>query len=193
MRATHLDFAEHVLVSYLLPGLVEINHGAADVEEGDHLAAVVGNNEGVDFPRRLVDEASLVGNPIVLEIAPLAPDHVPDDDHRMAVARQHSRAAHAQQVAPPAADRVQQQRTEPDVGGLRNPDALVTRNRRDCDLGDDPEARQNRGSAHGISFSAEVSSATSRSTSRSLGNGLPARRYQYRALPKSPSTMCTMP
>jgi hypothetical protein len=40
MSAAHLDLAEHVLVSNLLPGLIEVNHGAADVEQGDHLAAI---------------------------------------------------------------------------------------------------------------------------------------------------------
>src|SRR5229473_3032619 len=123
MPAAHLDLAEHVLVSYLLSGVVEVNHGAADVEEGDHLVAVVGNNEGVDFARRLVDEASLVGNPIMLEIAPLTLDHVSDEDHRMAVPGQHSRTPHAQQVAPAAADRIHQQWAEPDVCRLRHPDA----------------------------------------------------------------------
>src|SRR3984893_3895603 len=100
MPAAHLDLGEHVLVSNLSPGLVEVNHGAADIEEGDHFAAVVGNDESMDLARRLVDKASLVRHSIVLEIAPLALDHVPDDDHRMAVARQYSRTPHAQQIAP---------------------------------------------------------------------------------------------
>src|SRR3989440_11174936 len=146
--AAHLDLGEHVLVSNLSPGLVEVNHGAADIEEGDHFAAVFGNDESMDLARRLVDEASLFRNPIVLEIAPLALDHVPDDDHRMAVPGQHSRAPHAQQIAPAAADRVQQQWAEPDVCRLRHPDALVAGNRRHRDLGDEPQARQNRGSGH---------------------------------------------
>src|SRR5450631_3728641 len=110
MPAAHLYLTEYVLVSDLLPGLVKVNHCAADVEKGDHLATVVRNDERVDFPRRLVDETSFVGDPIVFEIAPLAFDHVADDNHRMAMTRQHSRAAHAQQVAPSPADRVQQQR-----------------------------------------------------------------------------------
>jgi hypothetical protein len=33
MPAALLNLAEHVLVSNLLTGLVEVNHGAADVEE----------------------------------------------------------------------------------------------------------------------------------------------------------------
>jgi hypothetical protein len=51
MPAAHLDLAEHVLVSNLLTGLVEVNHGATDIEEGDHFAAVVGNNESPKLGR----------------------------------------------------------------------------------------------------------------------------------------------
>src|SRR5437588_4573179 len=136
--AAHLDLGEHILVSNLLTGLVEVNHGSADIKKGDHFASVFGNDESMDLARRLVDEASLFRNPIVLEIAPLALDDVPDDDHRMAVARQYSGTPHAQQLAPAPADRVQQQRSEPDVCRLRHPDALVAGNRRHRDLGDEP-------------------------------------------------------
>src|SRR5215831_5672258 len=102
MRPAHLDLAEYVLVPGLAPGLVEIDHRAADVEEGDHLGAVARNDERMDLARRLVNEAPFLRGPIVLEVAPAALDHVADDGHRMAVPVQHARAAHAQQVAPAA-------------------------------------------------------------------------------------------
>src|ERR1022692_1762143 len=178
MPAAHVDLAEHILVSDLLACVIEVDHSPADIEERYHLAAIVGDNEGVDLARWLVDETSLVGNPVMLQITPLALDHVSDDDHRMAVTGKHTRTAHAQQIAPSTADRVQQQRTKPDVGSLRYPDALVARYRLDRNLRNNPVTRQDRRSGHGGSFSADVSSATSRSTSRSLGNVLPARRYQ---------------
>jgi hypothetical protein len=40
MSAAHLDLGEHVLVSNLLSGLIDANHGAADFEQGDPLAAI---------------------------------------------------------------------------------------------------------------------------------------------------------
>src|SRR2546423_11802759 len=53
MLPAHLDFGEHILVSDLLSGLVEIDHGAADVEEGDHLVAIGRTDQAVNFARRL--------------------------------------------------------------------------------------------------------------------------------------------
>ena len=144
VRAAHLDLREHVLVAGLPALGVDVDHRAADVEERDHLGAIGRHGQRVHFARRLEDEAALLRGPVVLEIFPAAPDHVADDEHRMAVARQHAGAAHAQQVAPAAAHRVEQQRPEPDVLRLRHPHALVVGNRLHGDLGANAERGRNR-------------------------------------------------
>src|SRR5215831_16072077 len=95
MPAAHFDLGEHVLVAGLRAGFVEIDHRAADVEEGDHLGAILRDGERVDLARRLVDEAPLLRNPVVLEVAPATPDHVAEYRHRMPMPVQHARAPHA--------------------------------------------------------------------------------------------------
>jgi hypothetical protein len=42
----------------------------------------------MDFAGRLVDEATLLRDPVVLEILPATLDHVTDDQHRVTMARQ---------------------------------------------------------------------------------------------------------
>src|SRR5438067_5048475 len=85
MIAAHLDLREHVLVSVLPSFAVEIDHCAADVEKRDHLRAIGGNGQRMDFARRLIDEAALLRGPVVLEVFPASFDDVTDDQHRMAM------------------------------------------------------------------------------------------------------------
>ena len=141
----------------------------------------------MDLAWRLVDEATLVGDPVVLQISPFAANHVADNDHGVSVPTQHARFAHAQQVAPAPGDGVEEERAKADVLGLWHPDTLVLGHRLQRELGNDAGRRQDQRSVHHraffatsycMSLSARVSSATSRSTSRSLGNGRLARRYQ---------------
>src|SRR4030095_2454122 len=181
-----VDLRPYVLVPGLPSLLVEIDHRAADVEERDHLRAIVGHCQRVDLAGRLVDEASLFRDPVVLEIAPAPLDDVADDLHRMPVTRQHAAPAHAQQVAPAAADGVEEQRTKPDVRGLRHPYALVAGYRADRDSRLNP---RHWVPCRTIAFSAAISAATV----LPCGSGRCARRYQYLAFSSSPSIRCTRP
>jgi hypothetical protein len=104
---------------------VVIDDCAADVEQRDHLGHVGIDDEGVDFTGGLENVHAFVGDPIVLKIPPGAANHVAVYRGGVAVAAEDAGARDAKQVDPLAVDRVQQQRPEPDVGGLRNPEAVV--------------------------------------------------------------------
>src|SRR3569623_2072771 len=125
MTPAQVDLGPHVLVGGLPAGLIDVDHRARDVEERDHFRAVLGHGEGVHFPGRLVDEAALLRHPVVLEVFPPSLDHIADHAHRVAMPRQHARAAHSQEVAPAATDGVEEPRAKPYVRRLRHPYALV--------------------------------------------------------------------
>src|SRR5205085_3708570 len=95
MRAAHFDLGEHVFVTCMATAFVQIDHRPADVEEGNHFGAIVRHDQRMDLARRLVDEASLLRDPVVLEVAPAALDHVADHRHGMTMPVQHARSAHA--------------------------------------------------------------------------------------------------
>jgi len=126
----------NVFVAGVAALLVDVDHRAVDVEVRDHLglARRLVDDQRVDLSRWLVDERAFARDPVVLEVAPRALDHVAGHPRRVDVPRQHAALAHPQQVAPAAGDRVEQQRAEPDVGRLRNPHAFVVGNRWDGDL-----------------------------------------------------------
>src|SRR5205814_1413849 len=87
-----------------------------------------------------------------LEIFPAALDHVAHDDHRMAMALEHAAATHAQQVAPAARDRVEQQGSKPDILRLGYPHALILWHCVDRDLGLDAARAQDKRSRHRDEF-----------------------------------------
>src|SRR5205823_3665589 len=97
VRAAHLYFREHILVADLPPFIIEIDHRPADIEESDHFRAIVGHDECVDLARRLVNETAFARDPVVLEVTPLAPNHIADDNHRVTMPAQHARLAHPEQ------------------------------------------------------------------------------------------------
>src|SRR6185312_5521985 len=125
VAAAHVDLGEDILEADLFVGLVEIDHAAGDVEEGEHLGAVGRHREGMDLAGRLEDVGAGLGHPVVLEIAPAALDDVAVDRRRMEVAAQDAGTADAQQVAPLALHGIEQQRTKPDGLGLTRVQAVV--------------------------------------------------------------------
>jgi len=135
--AAHLDLREHVFVAGGLAGFVDVDHRAVDVEERDHLGrtGLLVDDQRVNLARRLVDERTLAGDPVVFEVSPRPLDDVAGNPRGVDVSRQHAALAHAQQVAPAPRHGVQQQRPEPHAGRLRHPDTLVGGNRLDGDLG----------------------------------------------------------
>src|SRR5215469_7674855 len=68
--AAHLDLGKNVFVAGLTTLVVQIDHGPADVEERDHFGAILGHDQRVGLAGWLVDEASFLRDPVVLEIAP---------------------------------------------------------------------------------------------------------------------------
>src|SRR5215203_4467299 len=128
VRPAFVDTREDVVVAGRLAVGVDIDHGAVDLEQRDHLLDMRVDDEGVGLARRLVDVRTFGRDPVVLEIAPLAFEHEAVHRQRMAVARQHAGFLHLEQVHPVAARGAHQERAEPDVLLDRHPDALVGRN-----------------------------------------------------------------
>src|SRR5690606_41766913 len=95
--------------------LFRSDHAAGDVEEGDHLVAVLGHCERVDLTGRFEDVGAGFGDPVVLEVFPAALDDVAVDPRGVEAPREAARLAHAQAVAPLALHRVEQQWAEPPV------------------------------------------------------------------------------
>src|SRR3954447_6587975 len=127
VRPAFVDAREDVVVAGRLAVRVDIDYGAVDLEQRDHLLDMRVDDEGVSLARRLVDVSTFGRDPVVLEIAPLAFQHEAVHRQRMAVARQHPGFLHLEQVHPVAARGAHQERSEPDVLLDRHPDALVAR------------------------------------------------------------------
>ena len=70
---------------HLATSVVDVDHRARNVEERDHFRTILRHDQRMDLARGLVHEAALLGDPVVLEIAPLAADYIAHDDHRMAM------------------------------------------------------------------------------------------------------------
>ena len=128
--AAHVDLREDVLVAGRLAPRIDVDHRRVDGEHRDHLRLALGDDERVRLARGLEEERARLGDPVVLEVVPAALDDVAGDRHRMAVAADDPRPPDAQQVAPVALPRVQQQRAEVQALGLRHPDPLVLRDAR---------------------------------------------------------------
>ena len=99
MLAAHVELGEYIFIAGLVAMFVEIDHGAADVEESDHLLAVSWHFERINFARRLIDKVTSVRDSVVLAVEPAAFKNVADDDYRMAMPRQHSPLHDLEQVA----------------------------------------------------------------------------------------------
>src|ERR1700704_5115450 len=72
MGTAHLDLREHVFVAGLAAEGVDVNHGAGDMEERDHLGNIVGNDERVGLAGRLEDVRAFGRLPVVFEVVPAA-------------------------------------------------------------------------------------------------------------------------
>src|SRR6185436_21071402 len=99
-----------------------INNGAEDVEEGDHFRYVAIDDERVDFAGRLEDVHAFAGDPVVLEVAPGAANDVAVNWRGVTVTAEDAGAGHAEQIDPLAVDGIEQERAEPDVGHLWDPE-----------------------------------------------------------------------
>ena len=77
MLAAHFDLGVDVLKAGLTALFVDVDHAAADVEEGDHLVDPFVHHQGVRFARWLKDVAARGGNPVVLQVTPRAFDDIP--------------------------------------------------------------------------------------------------------------------
>jgi hypothetical protein len=121
----HIDLGEDIFKTRIAVLLIHVIHATRDVEECDHLVDVFVYVERVGFARRLEDVIARARHPIVFQISPRAFDHITMHRRGMPVPAQDTGFPHPQQVAPLAGERVEHQRPEPDIGRLRNPDALV--------------------------------------------------------------------
>src|SRR4051795_7205543 len=128
--------------------LVDVVHTARDVEERDHLFHVGVDSQRVGFAGWLEHVIARPCDPVMLQVSPGALNHIPMDWRRMAVAAENSRTSNAKKIAPLAVERVQHQRPEPYVRGLRHPDSFVFGN----GPGDDLMGRQGMSCFHSGSF-----------------------------------------
>lgn len=125
MLAAHVELGEYIFIAGLVAMFVEIDHGAADVEESDDLLAVSWHFERMNFARRLIVEVTSVRDSVVLAVEPASFNYVGDDDYRMAMPRQHAPLPDLERVAPVAGNDVKYSLAEPDVLGLRHPFTVV--------------------------------------------------------------------
>ncbi len=59
-----------VIIINLFALIVHVDQAAADMKPSNHLFNIIVNNKRMGFARRLVDEAALSSNPIVLYVPP---------------------------------------------------------------------------------------------------------------------------
>ena len=136
MPAGHFELGVNVVVAGGTHLVVVIDHRAEDVKQRDHFGHAGIDDKCVDFAGGLEDVHAFAGDPIVLQVAPGAADDVAVDRGRVAMAAEDAGAGDAEQVDPFAVDGVEEERAEPDVRGLGDPEAVVVGEGVDGDVGD---------------------------------------------------------
>ncbi len=136
VAAGHVELGVDVVVAGGAKLVVVIDDGAADMKERDHFGHVGIDDERMDFARGLEDVHAFAGDPVVLEIAPGAADDVAVDGRGMTVAAEHAGTGDTEEIDPFTIDGVEQERAEPDVGGLRHPEAVVVGQGREGEVRD---------------------------------------------------------
>ena len=125
MVADQRDVVEHVEGTVRLAVLVQPDQRPGDVEGDPHgLVALVGDQR-VRLAGRLVDPVARGGDPVVLQVAPLAGDRVGEHLLRVVVPVDQAGAAAHQHVAPPVLAGGDPQRPGADGLGQRGVEAVV--------------------------------------------------------------------
>jgi hypothetical protein len=121
-----LDLAKHILYTHRIPVNIHVDVGTGYVEHCDHLLHIIGDLESVDVPGWLKRIAPFLCPPRVLEIVPSSLEDGGVNGPSVAMAREYARLAHTKNVDEVALTDAKEQRSKPDLIGLRYPEALVT-------------------------------------------------------------------
>ena len=108
MSTAHGDLRVHVVVAGGPTVLVDVDQRSRNQEKRDHLIHAFVDDQRMDLARRLLDVASLAGDPVVLKVAPGPSDDVGMHRRRVAMPAQDTGPPHAQQIRPAAVDRVKE-------------------------------------------------------------------------------------
>lgn len=120
-----VKFTEYILHANRHSIRVSIDIRTRYMKHGNHLLYIVRDLERVNITRGLIRVASLGGPPRVLQVVPPALQDRRVHGAGVAVAREDAGAAHAEDVDKVAARDGEEERTEPDARGLRDPETLV--------------------------------------------------------------------
>ena len=81
--ASQPELRVDIVVANGFAGLVHVNQRSMQLEQRDHLVPALLHHQSVDFSGWFINKVTLVGRPIVLEIAPGTTQHEPSLPRRL--------------------------------------------------------------------------------------------------------------
>ena len=136
----------HVVMPTRAILVIVVDQGTADVKQSDHLVNVIVHDQRMYLARRFKNVHALSGDPIMLQITPLAFDDIAVDRCRVTMPAEYAGPTNSQQIHPFTIDAVQQQRSKPNILRLRYPKSFVCGNRGHHEIGDAATWWSGRGS-----------------------------------------------
>src|SRR3546814_16054525 len=125
MRLGLLEAGEYVHMARLATVLVDGDESAEVVEQGQHMAFLGMDHEGVRLPGRFEDEGAGACHPVMFEVMPATREGIVRDRRGMAMAADDPVAGRLGQVDEAALRHVEQQWAAPDVLTTWHPDAFI--------------------------------------------------------------------